>query len=296
MIRDQLLAALEAALDAAGYPVPEGAGIELAPPTDPRQTADFTSNVAMQLAKPVGRSPREIAARLVEVLEVARPSHLERVEAAGPGFLNLYLAPTWLHDVVRTVVAQGDRFGRGDEYRGQRINLEFVSANPTGPIHAGAGRWIAVGDAIANLLSARGAVVHREYYVNDAGHQLDTFAASLLARVRGEEPPEDGYHGDYLVAIAASLREAHDVDTFSLDDARAAHVAIVAEIREELESIGVKFDTWYSEQSLHDAGVVDAALEDLRARGVVFEQDGATWFRSTDFGDSRDRVLVRSDG
>ncbi|MFI5047820.1 MAG: arginine--tRNA ligase, partial [Acidimicrobiia bacterium] len=221
---------------------------------------------------------------------------LERVEAAGPGFLNLYLAPTWLHDVVRTVVAQDDGFGHGEEYRGQRINLEFVSANPTGPIHAGAGRWIAVGDAIANLLSAQGAVVHREYYVNDAGHQLDTFAASLLARVRGEEPPEDGYHGDYLVAIAASLREAHDIDTFSLDDARAAHVAIVAEIREELESIGVKFDTWYSEQWLHDAGAVDAALEDLRARGVVFEQDGATWFRSTDFGDSRDRVLVRSDG
>jgi arginyl-tRNA synthetase len=296
VIRDQLIAALEAALDAAGYPVPDG-GVEVAPPTDARQTADFTSNVAMQLAQPVARPPREIAARLVEVLDVQRPAHLERAEVAGPGFLNLYLSPTWLHEVVRAVVAGGDRFGHGHEYDGQRINLEFVSANPTGPIHAGAGRWIAVGDAIANLLAAQGAEVHREYYVNDAGRQLDTFAASLLARVRGEEPPADGYQGDYLIDMADQLRAARGgTDAVTLDDARASHLAIVAGIREELESIGVVFDTWYSEQSLHDAGAVDAVLDDLRRRGVVFEQDGATWLRTTDFGDTRDRVLLRSEG
>ena len=296
VIRDQLLAALDAALDVAGYPAPAG-GVELAPPTDPRQTADFTSNVAMKLAKPVGAPPREIAARIVEVLDAARPSHLERVEIAGPGFVNLFLAPTWLHEVVRGVVAQGDRYGHGREYDGARINLEFVSANPTGPIHAGAGRWIAVGDAIANLLTAQGAEVHREYYVNDAGHQLDTFATSLLARVRGEEPPEDGYHGAYVIEMAEQLRAAHGgADGVTLDDARASHRAIVAGIRDELETIGVAFDTWYSEQSLHDSGAVDATLDDLRGKGVVFEHEGATWLRATDFGDARDRVLVRSDG
>ncbi len=294
MIRDQLLAAVHAALDAAGLPAPEG-GVELAPPTDPRQQADFTTNVAMQLAKPLGVPPRDIAAKLVEAFDARRPEHIEKVEVAGPGFVNLYLAPTWLYEVVRAVVAQGERYGHGTRFAGERINLEFVSANPTGPIHAGAGRWIAVGDAIANLLAAQGAEVHREYYVNDAGHQLDTFAASLLARVRGEEPPEDGYHGQYLIDMAAELRARHG-DDVTLEDARESHRTIVAGIREELAHIGVHFDTWFSERTLHDSGAVDAVLADLRARGVVDEADGATWLRSTDFGDARDRVLVRSDG
>ena len=294
MIRDQLLAALHTALDAAGFPRPD-ADLTLAPPTDPRQTADFTTNVALQLAKPLGRPPLDIAATLVEILNDQRPGHLEHAEAAPPGFVNLHLSPTWLHDVLRTVVAEGDRFGRSDELAGQRVNLEFVSANPTGPIHAGAGRWVAVGDALANLLESQGAEVHREYYLNDAGAQLDTFAASLLARAQGAELPEDGYRGEYLVEMGAALRSRLG-DAATLDDARDEHHTVSASIRDDLERIGVHFDTWFSERTLHESGAVVAVLDDLRARGVVFAAEGATWLRSTDFGDSRDRVLVKSDG
>ncbi|MET0420258.1 MAG: arginine--tRNA ligase [Acidimicrobiia bacterium] len=298
MIRDQLLAALHAALDAAGLPVPDAAaengGVELAPPTDPKQTADFTTNVAMKLAKVVGTPPRDVAARIVEQLDALRPAHLDHVEIAGPGFLNINLAPTWLAEVVRGVVAQGEQYGHGTELAGQRINLEFVSANPTGPIHAGAGRWIAVGDALANVLAAQGAEVHREYYLNDAGVQLDTFATSLLARFNGEEPPENGYHGAYLVEMAEHLRATRD--ELSFDDARESYRTVVASIREDLQRIGVEFDTWFSERDLHDTGAVAAILEQLRDRGVVFDDDGAVWLRSTDFGDPRDRVLVKSDG
>jgi arginyl-tRNA synthetase len=294
VIREELLGALRLALDAAGFPEPPG-GITLAPPKDSGH-GDFTTNVALQLAKPVGAAPRDIAAKLVVALESARPAHLERVEVAGPGFLNLHLSPTWLYEVLRAVVAQGEAYGHGRALEGQRINLEFVSANPTGPIHAGAGRWVAVGDALANLLAAQGAVVHREYYLNDAGIQLDTFAASLLARSRGEDPPDDGYHGEYLVEMAEQMRNELG-DHASLDDAREwGYRHAVDWIRRDLASIGVEFDTWFSERSLHDAGDVARALDDLRARGHVYEADGATWFRATTFGDPRDRVLVKSNG
>ncbi|MET0627702.1 MAG: arginine--tRNA ligase [Acidimicrobiia bacterium] len=295
MIRDQLLAAVDAALDAAGLPIPPG-GVALAPPTDPRQTADFTTNVAMQLARTVGSSPRDVAARLVEVLNAERPGHLDRAEVAGPGFVNLYLAPTWLHEVLRDVVAVGDRFGLGTTLSGERINLEFVSANPTGPIHAGAGRWIAVGDALANLLSSQGADVHREYYLNDAGAQLDKFGASLHARYEGAAPPEDGYQGAYVVDLAARLREALG-DAVDEETAREwGYQAMVDDIRADLDRIGVQFDTWFSERTLHESGEVAAVLDDLRTRGALFDDDGATWIRTTDFGDPRDRVLVKSDG
>jgi arginyl-tRNA synthetase len=167
---------------------------------------DFTTNVALQLAKPLGMPPREVAAKLVVELERARPPHLERVDIAGPGFLNLHLAPTWLHEVLVAVVAAGEGYGHGHALDGLRINLEFVSANPTGPLHAGGGRWVAVGDALANLLATQGAIVHREYYLNDAGNQLDTFAASLIARYLGEAPPEDGYQGQYVVDMADRMR------------------------------------------------------------------------------------------
>jgi arginyl-tRNA synthetase len=293
VIRDQLLAALRAALDASELPEPQD-GIELAPPTDPKQQADFTTNLAMKLAKAAGRPPRDVAATLAAQLEAVRPAHLDRVEVAGPGFLNLFLSPTWLHEVLLAVVGQGEAYGRGTSLAGARINLEFVSANPTGPIHAGAGRWIAVGDALANVLAAQGAEVHREYYLNDAGVQLDTFATSLLARFRGEAPPEDGYHGAYLIEMAEQLRATRD--DLTLDEARENYHGVVASIREDLQRIGVEFDTWFSERTLHESGAVEAVLVELRARGVVFEADGATWLRSTDFGDPRDRVLMKSDG
>ena len=294
MIRDQLSAALHAALDAVGFAAPDG-GIELTPPKDAGH-GDFTTNVALQLAKPLGMSPRDVAAKLQVELERERPAHLERVEIAGPGFLNLHLAPTWLHEVLLAVVAAGDRYGHGDAHAGQRINLEFVSANPTGPLHAGGGRWVAVGDALANLLAAQGAVVHREYYLNDAGNQLDTFAASLIARYRGEAPPEDGYQGEYVIEMAGRMR-AELGDHVTEEQAREwGYLDAVRGLREDLARIGVHFDTWFSERALHESGEVERALADLRASGTVYEQDGATWLRATDFGDPRDRVLVKSDG
>jgi arginyl-tRNA synthetase len=294
VIRDLLLAAVHHALDACGYPEP-AAGVELTPPKDPAN-GDFTTNVALQLAKVVGLPPREVAATLAEELERERPASLERVEIAGPGFLNLYLAPTWLHDVLRAVVAQGDRYGHGGTLAGEKINLEFVSANPTGPLHAGGARWVAVGDALANLLASQGAEVHREYYLNDAGNQLDTFAASLIARYRSELPPEGGYQGEYLVDMATELRTVLG-DDVTIDDAREwGYHENVRTLQDDLGRIGVHFDTWFSERTLHESGAVARVLDDLRARGVVDERDGAVWLRTTAFGDQRDRVLVKSDG
>jgi arginyl-tRNA synthetase len=294
VIRDLLLAAVHRALGACGFPLPPS-GVVLEPPKD-SANGDFTTNVAMQLTKTVGMPPRDIAAKLVTELERERPAGLERVEIAGPGFLNLFLAPTWLHDVLRSVVAQGERYGHGDALAGQRINLEFVSANPTGPLHAGGARWVAVGDALANLLAAQGAEVHREYYLNDAGNQLDTFAASLIARYRGEKPPEDGYQGEYLVEMAAQLRAALG-DDVTVDEAREwGYQEVVRTLQDDLGRIGVHFDTWFSERTLHESGAVARVLDDLRARGVVDERDGAVWLRATEFGDQRDRVLVKSDG
>jgi arginyl-tRNA synthetase len=294
LIRDDLAAAVVRAVEAAGLPAPQG-GVQLDPPRQ-REHGDWATNVALQLAKPAGRPPREVAAAIVESLTADPPAHLERVEVAGPGFLNFHLAPTWLHDVLLAVVGAGDRYGRTERLTGRRVNLEFVSANPTGPLHAGGGRWVAVGDAIANLLAAQGAEVHREYYLNDAGVQLDLFGRSLLARYRGEEPPEDGYRGPYLDDMAARLR-AERGDAVDLDGAREwGYADVVRQVREDLGRIGVHFDTWFSEQVLHQRGEVTGVVAELAERGHVYERDGATWLRSTELGDNRDRVLVKSDG
>jgi arginyl-tRNA synthetase len=244
----------------------------------------------------VERQPREVAQSLSAVLEDDLPAHVARVEIAGPGFLNFHLRPSWLHDVLRDVVAAGAGFGRGDRLAGRRINLEFVSANPTGPLHAGGGRWVAVGDAIANLLAAQGATVHREYYLNDAGSQLEAFGASLFARYEGREPPEDGYRGQYLVEMAGRMR-AELGDGVTEEQAREwGYRDAVSGLRADLARIGVHFDTWFSERSLHERGDVAAVLAELGERGHTYEQDGATWLRSTTFGDQRDRVLVKGDG
>lgn len=290
----ELLDALRAALSAAGYPEPPGgAAIE---PAQRREFGDYQSNVALQIAKPVGEPPRRIAERLAEALEAAPPAHLDRVEVAGPGFLNFHLAPTWLHAVLRETVAAGGAFGHGAALAGARVNLEFVSANPTGPLHAGGGRWVAVGDAVANLLASQGAEVHREYYLNDAGNQLDVFARSLLARYRGEEPPDDGYRGEYLVEMAARLR-AERGDGVTLEEAREwGYHDVVGQLRSDMERIGVRFDTWFSERLLHERGDVEAVLRDLDDAGMTYDADGARWLRSEQLGDQRDRVLVKSDG
>ena len=294
MIRDQLVVALRAALDDAGFPVP-AAGIDLEPPKQ-REHGDWSSSVALKVAKPAGVSPRDAATRIVAALESASPRHVEAIEIAGPGFINFHLAPTWLHEVLRSVVEQGEGYGHGETLAGSRINLEFVSANPTGPLHAGGGRWVAVGDALANVLAAEGAEVHREYYLNDAGSQLDAFGASLFARYEQREPPDDGYRGEYLVDMARRLR-AELGDAVTLEQATEwGYRDVVRQLHDDLARIGVHFDTWFSERVLHERGEVSDVLAELDRRGVTFEQDGARWLRSSDFGDRRDRVLVRSDG
>jgi arginyl-tRNA synthetase len=294
VIREQLLDALQAALDAAGLPAPPG-GLELEP-TRQREHGDFQTNAALQLAKPVGRPPRDIATDLARALTELHPPHVDRVEVAGPGFVNLHLAPTWLHDVVREVVAAGPSYGRGDAWGGTRVNLEFVSANPTGPLHAGGGRWAAVGDALANVLAAQGAVVHREYYINDAGTQLENFGLSLRARYLGLPLPEDGYQGQYVVDMAQQLR-AERGDGVSLDEMTEwGYRRILDELRGDLDRIGVHFDAWFSERSLHETGAVDAVIEKFLADGWAEERDGKVWLKTSEHGDSRDRVLRKDDG
>jgi len=293
-MRAQITAHLRRALDALGLPEP-ASGITLDPPKQVDH-GDWATNLALQVAKPAGRAPRDVAADLAAALTADPPPHFDRVEVAGPGFLNIFLTPSWLHDRLRVVVTQGAGYGRGERYAGQRINLEFVSANPTGPLHAGGGRWIAVGDALANVLAAQGAEVHREYYLNDAGNQLDTFGASLFARYEGREPPEDGYQGPYVTEMAARMR-ADAGDDLTEDQAREwGYRAVVEMLHEDLGRVGVHFDTWFSERTLHERGEVTRVLDRLRGAGVTFEADGATWLRTTDFGDDRDRVLVKSDG
>jgi arginyl-tRNA synthetase len=292
MIRDDLTAAVRAAIDDAGLPAP--ATIPMDPPRQ-REHGDWSTPVAMQLAKAARKPPPEIAQDLASRLEAKPPPHVERVEVVG-GFVNFHLAPTWLHDVLRAVVEAGDAYGTGHALDAKRINLEFVSANPTGPLHAGGARWVAVGDAVANLLAAQGAVVHREYYLNDAGNQLGTFADSLLARFRGEQPPEDGYHGEYLIEMADRARAQLGDDVRPEVLAEWGYHDVVRQLREDLERIGVHFDTWFSERQLHARGDVVAAVEQLKERGHIYEADGAVWFNAKEFGDQRDRVIVTSDG
>ncbi len=243
VIREELLDAVRAALDAAGFPEP-ARGIALDTPKQ-REHGDWATIAPRVVAKPAGVSPREAADRIKAELDRAPWPHLEAVEFAEPGFLNFRIAPSGFHAVLRAVVAAGERWGHGSALDGDRINLEFVSANPTGPLHAGGGRWVAVGDALANLLAAEGAEVHREYYLNDAGNQLDTFGASLLARYEDREPPPDGYQGAYLVDMAVRLR-AELGDEVTEEQAREwGYHDVVRQLREDLGRIGVQFDTWF---------------------------------------------------
>ena len=294
VIREQLRAALDAALAAAGLAQPPG-GVTLELPRQ-REHGDWATNVALKVAKPAGLSPPDAAARITTALGDTLPADFADVEVAEKGFINFRVVPAALHAVLRDVVAQAGRYGHGRGLAGERINLEFVSANPTGPLHAGGGRWVAVGDALANILASQGAAVHREYYLNDAGTQLDTFGRSLYARYRGLQPPEDGYFGEYLVEMADRLRAALG-DEVTEEEAREwGYHDTVRQLQDDLERIGVHFDTWFSERTLHERGDVTRVLDDLRALGGTFEADGATWLRTTEYGDTRDRVLVRSDG
>jgi arginyl-tRNA synthetase len=261
---------------------------------------DYATNVALRLAKAAGRPPREVAELLAESLR-AHPG-IESVDVAGPGFLNITLAKGALGQIAVNAVTGGEAYGRTDVLAGQKLNLEFVSANPTGPVHIGSTRWAAVGDALARLLEASGAEVAREYYLNDAGAQIDRFARSLQAGAQGQPVPDDGYAGSYIAEIAAQVVSAEPgllerPDDEQLQVFRTHGVELmVGEIRSSLEAFGVDFDVFFSETSLHESGALEKAIARLREQGHVYEADGAVWLRTTDFGDDKDRVLVKADG
>ncbi|ROP45995.1 arginine--tRNA ligase [Pseudokineococcus lusitanus] len=269
-----------------------------------REHGDWATNVALQLAKKAGAPPRGLATALAGRL--AAVDGVAGVDVAGPGFLNVVVDASAAGALARTVVEAGAAYGTSDRRAGLHVNLEFVSANPTGPIHLGGTRWAAVGDALARVLAATGAEVVREYYFNDHGAQIDRFARSLLARARGEAAPEDGYGGAYVGDIAdrvlADARE-RGVDVLALPDAEAQEVfradgvaLMFDEIKRDLHDFGVDFDVWFHEDSLHASGAVEKALAELRGSGALYEADGAWWLRSTDHGDDKDRVVIKSDG
>jgi arginyl-tRNA synthetase len=257
-----------------------------------RDHGDWATNVALTLAKPVGRSPREIAEMIVEKLVL--PADVRSVEIAGPGFINIHLSHAALEQVVLACLARGDAWGRTSQGQGRRANVEFVSANPTGPLHVGAGRWAAAGDAIASLLEATGWDVHREYYLNDAGNQLDLFGASVAAVVRGEEPPEHGYRGAYITELASDLDADAAAEAGQITE--AAYRRMLERIKATMHSFRVDFDDWFSERTLHESGAVEEVVARLRTGGHVYEQDDALFLRTTDFGDDKDRVLIRANG
>jgi len=306
--------------------------------TRDRAHGDFASNLALVLAKQAGCKPRDLAARLVGALEL--PAVVAEVAIAGPGFINFSLGPGAWQAEIGTILEQGERYGRSRLGAGQQVQVEFVSANPTGPLHVGHGRGAAYGAAVADLLEAVGYTVHREYYVNDAGRQMDILAASVYLRyldLCGDEPafPVNAYQGDYVWDIAASLHREHgevlrhpvaDIFRDVPDDAPAggdkeAHIdgviariqtllgeaayrqvfdagleAILHNIRQDLKEFGVEYDEWFSERSLEKSSAVQIAIERLQRSGHVYKKDGALWFRSTDYGDEKDRVIVRDNG
>ena len=265
-----------------------------------RDHGDWATNVAMQLAGKLGMNPRDFANLLAT--ELAKEEAITKVDVAGPGFINITLSAGAAGALAQQIVAAGATYGHGANYAGIKMNLEFVSANPTGPIHIGGTRWAAVGDSLARLLEAQGAEVTREYYFNDHGAQIDRFARSLFAAAKDEPAPEDGYAGDYINQIAAevvlrapdvlSQPEAEAIETF-----RSRGVDLMFdEIRKSLHEFGVDFDVYFHENSLYETGAVDKAIAKLRQLGRIDDKDGAVWLRSTDFGDDKDRVVIKSDG
>jgi arginyl-tRNA synthetase len=267
---------------------------------------DWATNVALTLAKAAKAPPRAIAEAMVAHLEL--PDWVAGVEVAGPGFVNVRLDRRWFAGLVRRVLAAGPSFGAIDLGGGERVNVEFISANPTGPLHVGNARLAPMGDALANLLAVTGHEVVREYYFNDAGNQIDLLGASVEAAYLGllgrrAEPPPDGYKGDYVAELAAALRAEEGEGPADLDpDKRRAHVTewsfrrMLEGIKQTLARLGVEFDVWFSERTLHETGAIADTVAELRGRGMVEDRDGAVWLRTTQFGDDKDRPLIRSNG
>ena len=282
-------------LDPAALP----AEVTVERPRNPEH-GDYATNLALQVAKKVGANPRELAGWLADSLAAA--DGIASAEVAGPGFVNLRLETSAQGVIVANVLAAGTGYGHSALLDGQRINLEFVSANPTGPIHIGGTRWAAVGDALGRLLSTQGGRVVREYYFNDHGAQIDRFVNSLIAAAKGEPAPEDGYAGDYIADIAVQVL-AKAPDALGLPDAerretfRSIGVDLMFNhIKACLHEFGTDFDVYTHEDSMHASGRVDQAIAQLRANGAIYEKDGATWLRTTEFGDDKDRVVIKSDG
>ncbi|MGO2049191.1 MAG: arginine--tRNA ligase [Microbacterium sp.] len=270
-----------------------------------RDHGDWASNIAMRLAKRLGTSPRELAQRIAD--EIATADGVRSAEVAGPGFINFRLDAAAAGVLAQTIVDAGQAYGTNDSQAGVSVNVEFVSANPTGPLHIAHTRWAALGDSIVRLLLASGANAVREYYINDAGAQMQRFAASVVAAAQGEPTPEGGYPGEYIAALAGRVLEVRP-DLLTLPEADQLRIAEdlaydyqLAEIKASLERFNVPFDVWFSERTLHAAdadgsSLIDKAVERLREQGHIFDEDGAVWVRTTDFGDDKDRVIRRSNG
>jgi arginyl-tRNA synthetase len=289
-VRDLSAAVLAAAESLGGKPA-KAPTLERPPKAE---LGDYSTNAAMMLAGALKQPPREVAERLGAALAGELGDAVERVEVAGPGFLNVYLGDRWFKAAAAAALADGDDFGRTVVEAPERVNLEFVSANPTGPITVAAARHAAYGDSLARVLALAGSEVDREYYVNDYGGQVQRFAASIRARALGEPPPEDGYQGEYVADVAAQIDGAAELDDDEL--AKRGVAIMVAAIEATLKRFRVDMDRFVSERAFQESGAVDAAIERLRERGHVYEHDGAVWLRSTDYGDDKDRVLQRSNG
>lgn len=285
----------------------DSAGLAFEKPKRENQ-GDLSTNCAMQMCKAFGESPRALAEKIAA--KVAGDPSLDRVEVAGPGFINFFLSSRWMEDVLADILDKGERYGVRDLGGGRRVQVEFVSANPTGPLHVGHGRGAAVGDIIANILAFTGWSVEREYYINDAGLQMDILGRSTQSRYfelagrPGDAPfPEDGYRGEYIHDIARAVRD-QEGDRFLAMPLGESHPffkafaarSILDTIRQVLADFGVRFDVWFSEKSLYERDLVPAAMEALKGNGFAFEKDGAVWFKATDFTDEKDRVLIRSNG
>jgi arginyl-tRNA synthetase len=291
LLADAVLAAartalLDGELDVAT--LPETTVVER--PRNPEH-GDYASNLALQLSRKVGRPARQLAEEIAEKLRKA--DGVASVEIAGPGFLNIRLAAAAAGQLAKQIIERGEAYGHGTALNGLTVNLEFVSANPTGPIDLGHTRWAAVGDSLRRILTAAGAQVSTEHYVNDAGVQMDRFGESLLAASKGEPAPAEGYAGEYITEIAHQIGDRASTAAEFRD---LGYQIMLGEMRASLERFGVHFDVWFSERTLHESGAVEHALDELRKQGHVFEQDGAIWLRTTDFGDDRDRVLIRGNG
>ena len=265
-----------------------------------RDHGDYATSVALQLAKAAGKNPRDVA--LILQMQIGTTPLISAVDIAGPGFLNFTLNRARQANLVTSIIESGATYGQGNSLAGVRINLEFISANPTGPLHLGHTRWAAVGDALGRVLSAAGADVSREFYINDRGNQMDLFGASLEAAALGKPIPEDGYQGNYILDLAQEVVDANSGIKDLPEPARLiefrerGYQLQLSQQKKVLDTFGTHFDTWFSERSLHDAGSVEHGIEILRKQGLVFELENATWCRTTDFGDDKDRVLTKSDG